>query len=94
MSYKPEEVGGHVTLSLEAYEKWKTHNDHLEKRLMIGKEKVEQVRIASEHLSQFFSHISKKVENFDDLISAFNSSSEACEIQKMDDGKYKVVVTR
>lgn len=89
--YNPE-ITGKVTISLETYERWKTFAESMRKERNQEANRVKDIVTASKHLSEFLNHISKKVDNFQDLVDTFNETSDACEIRKDDRGRYKIKV--
>lgn len=87
--YKPE-VSGQVNLSLQTYERWKSHMRSLQKERDAASGRAKDTTEAARHLSEFLNHISRKVDNFQDLVDAFNKASTSCEIQKDKDGRFKI----
>ena len=83
-------IPGEVKISLENYESMKNMIQQGEKTNKRLKLKVKEVLDASQELSSFFTFIAGKVENMDNLVSAFNQESDTCEILKTEDGKFKI----
>ena len=83
-------IQGQVSLDLSTYEGIKNRISVLEKRDINMKKRVRETQEASKELASFLNHLARAVGNFDDLVSAFNSSAEGCEIQKTDDNKYLI----
>lgn len=70
------EVEERVVISLQRYEKLKKDADRGE----ISQERLDEIRRhfskASSELGQFLNHLAKKIDNIQELVDAFNSSSE------------------
>lgn len=85
-----QNIDGELTISLLDYQRMQSAVEQGKKSTARYKKKVEKVFIASKELSSFLNFLSVKVDNFDNFVSAFNSESQTCEIQKTDDDKYKI----
>ena len=91
MRYEPE-IDGKVTMDLATYERLKNHLKTLTDERNAQSKKTNDVLKAAKHLSEFMNHLAKKVDNFEDLVNAFNETTEVCEIQKKDKNRYVIVV--
>lgn len=83
-------IPGEVKITLEDYEQLKSALQQGKKTNTRLKMKVKEVLNASKELASFFTFVAGKVENMDNLVSAFNQESDTCEILKTDDNKYKI----